>query len=244
MSQDPYIKEVTFKSYHLPNTKGGRFSFQPSVKLSLAVDKYQSVEPLILEISAPRFELNPANVHSVFPPRNSLGEFDNVFPHIEINQSSLPWERWAIPGGNRITNAEKIPWLGLILLQDDELSGKQVSIQSMERVNLRDNLSLPHELSDEPENSEEPLPPIKVLEIDQSLLQSILPSGDDLRWLSHIRTGKDEHGQDYERAILVCNRMPRPGSQAEVHLVSFEHRLSSGAGFPFDYSITSESGKS
>src|SRR5579871_5894343 len=33
-------------------------------------------------VDAPRFSLNPADIHSVYPPSNQNGNFDNSLPHV------------------------------------------------------------------------------------------------------------------------------------------------------------------
>lgn len=95
-----------------------------------------------------RFVLQPADVHAVFPPPGSLGEFSNVLPHIALNRSTLPWERYAIPllqdeeraiakkwrvqSNDMLTDAERefakraeekqaTPWLALLVFHEGEL---------------------------------------------------------------------------------------------------------------------------
>src|SRR4030095_12081012 len=64
-------------------------------------------------VLGPRFELKPEDINSVFPPDGSLGDHSNVLPHIIFNRSTLPWERSADE------SQENIPWLALLLFDDD-----------------------------------------------------------------------------------------------------------------------------
>jgi hypothetical protein len=66
-------------------------------------------------VVAPRFALDPADIHSAFPPDNSSGAFDQNLPHVVLTKRALPWERYLV-AGNRAT-----PWLALLLLSPDEI---------------------------------------------------------------------------------------------------------------------------
>jgi len=233
-SEPVETNKISFEAYHKPGIGAGKYTLQANLDFSIAsstsINENFQANTLEFEVSGPRFILSPSEVHAVFPPRDSLGEFDNVLPHIEINRSTLPWER---PAGK-----EGSPWLCLILLQDDELNDKEkVEIQTMDwaakDTGLRDLLGLQPEISDDPDDEKKPFPPVKVIKILNDFLEDILPTAEDLNWLTHVRVGHDQHGEKFERAILVCNRMPRAGSKAEVHLISLEDRFGSN-GFDFD----------
>ncbi len=222
-------KKVSFLPHHLPTVKAGDYTIEPSLVFNIG----QSVKEtfgasLTFEVAGPRFQLNPAEIHTVFPPKDSLGEFDNVLPHIELTRSTLPWERTAQK------DKREVPWLGLILLQEEELNDpEKVEILRQPWKTLRDALSLPAELSDEPEDAKKPFPDVKTLQVQEAFLKNILPTATDLRWLTHVRAGHDLHGNRFERATLVCNRMPKQGSRAEVHLVSFEGAFNETDNFDF-----------
>lgn len=229
--KDLETNKISFEAYHKPGLSAGKYTLEASLDFSISSSVTQETfqaSTLQFEVSGPRFSLSPSEVQAVFPPRDSQGEFDNVFPHIEINRSTLPWERSA--------GKEDIPWLCLILLQEDELSDKEkVGIQTMpwcdKDTGLRDVLGLEPEVSDEPDDKTKPFPPVKVLKLKQDFLKAIFPTVEDLTWLTHVRVGHDQHGEKFERAMLVCNRMPRAGSKAEVHLVSLEGRLDGAGSF-------------
>lgn len=211
--------KISFEAYHKPGIASGTYSLQAQLDFSIGsstpINQTFQANTLEFEVSSPRFSLSPAEVYAVFPPRDSLGEFDTVFPHIEINRSTLPWERSA--------GKKNLPWLCLILLQEDELTDTaKVNVASKAWTDLRDSLALPEESSDEPDDEQKPFPPVKLLTVEKSFLEAILPTAEDLNWLTHVRVGHDQHGEKFERAILVCNRMPKAGSKAEVHLISLE----------------------
>ena len=246
MADNDTKKTIRFLSYHRPGVQAGKYSIMPSLKFDrdlevlghdFSIHETFKGNKLAIEVRSARFQLNPKDIHAVFPPRNSTGEFDNVLPHIELNQSTLPWER-ASGHNNRQTH-----WLGLLLLQEDEIDSENVELQRMPWTKLRDSLRLEPETSDEPADPKKPFPDINVLQVDQSFLQTILPTATDLQWLTHVRKGQDQHGNSFERAVLICNRMPKPGSRAEVHLVSFEQAFTSEGTFNDTKHTNQASGK-
>ncbi len=219
MSKEP----ISFKGYHRPGLKSGAFKIKSNVVLDSASRGISTTtfEAPSLEIfvAGPRFIFTPKEIYSVFPPRDSFGEHDNVLPHIELEPSILPWQRET---GSKDGN---IPWLALILLQEEEWTDEdKVLVEKKPWEDYRDDVKLASEITDYPEEGKE-FPPLKILQIEFDFLKSIFPSVEDLKWLSHVRIGHDIHGDEAERAVLVCNRIPKAGARAAVHLVSLEGRV-------------------
>lgn len=75
---------------------------------------------LVFSVDAPRFTLNPGDIHSVFPPVNETGHFDNALPHVVFTRRTLPWER-KLDGVPPQFREPFPPWLALLLLQEEEL---------------------------------------------------------------------------------------------------------------------------
>jgi hypothetical protein len=84
-------------------------------------DSYKS--EVVFLVDAPRFTLNPADIHSVYPPANETGRFDNALPHVVFTRRTLPWER-TLDGIPPRLGKPFLPWLGLLLFQEDELQSK------------------------------------------------------------------------------------------------------------------------
>jgi len=219
---------IRFEGYHLPGLQAGVEKLQLTLDLSLPAigpadhhDSFVSPELTVL-ISGPRFIFSPAEIYAVFPPRDSFGEWDNVLPHVELTPSTLPWQR---PSG---ADDRSVPWLALILLQEEEWNDPtKVVAEKMAWEDLRKEVGpeLEQEATDHPPEKGQRFPPVQALRIEQTFLQQIMPTADDMRWLTHVRVGHDSDGQDVERAIVVCNRMPRKGARAAAHLISLEQRL-------------------
>src|SRR5258708_17653809 len=81
-------------------------------------DPYAST--LQFSVDAPRFTLNPTDIHSVYPPSNQTGRFDNALPHVVFTRRTLPWER-TLQGTAPELGKPFPPWMGLLLVQEDEL---------------------------------------------------------------------------------------------------------------------------
>src|SRR5688572_1238011 len=81
-------------------------------------DPYAS--ELAFSVDAPRFTLDPAAVHSVYPPVNETGRFDNALPHVVFTRRTLPWERTLDTRPPELGKAFP-PWMALLLLEDGEL---------------------------------------------------------------------------------------------------------------------------
>jgi hypothetical protein len=76
---------------------------------------------LVFAVDAPRFTFNTSDIHSVYPPVNSSGSFNNSLPHVVFARRTLPWERTL--DGKPPEFGQAFPaWLGILLLTEDELT--------------------------------------------------------------------------------------------------------------------------
>ncbi len=108
-------------------------------------DPYRS--DLVFSVEAPRFTFNPADIHSVYPPVNATGSFDNALPHVVFARRTLPWER-TLDGKPPEFGKAFPPWLGLLLLSEDELTdpatGRMREVTSMPILSgKKDSLLVP-----------------------------------------------------------------------------------------------------
>src|SRR5262249_36968062 len=76
--------------------------------------------------------------------------------------------------------------------------------------------------------------PVTVVDVKKRLLAAMIPSGNDLALLAHVRQTKDAAGKKTgdETAVIIGNRLPRSGARSTVHLVSLEARYKNGS---FDF---------
>ena len=244
--------KIEFIEYHQPALKDGDYTI--SIEQKIIAEEITSDNAFAVtknfSVAGERFDLNPTNIHAVFPPSGSLGEHSNVLAHIILNRSTLPWERITIPineGDNEETKEDKkkIPWLALLLFEAGEKpepkiitiqelknpqpnAGKFPEIVSKDEKPPKDKVFL-HLESGQHEGDK-----LTVIDVEKQLLDKILPAKEDLAYLAHVRQGTDTDGKlvGDELAIIIGNRLPKKGSISTVHLVSIEGRYNDN-GFDF-----------
>ncbi|MBL4709891.1 MAG: hypothetical protein JKY48_15775 [Flavobacteriales bacterium] len=217
------VKKIKFQQFHKPSLESGDYTINITPTFSIAGTT--KTTPLLetnknFSIHGDRFTLARTDVHAVYPPPGSFGDYDTVLPHIILNRSTLPWEREPYES---MPNKNAASWLVLLLFSGAEKpTEKTTTLKKL--INSKKLNGYVTESSDDLTEK------INTIEVEQQLLKSILPSLDDLEYLSHIRLNLDEnkHPIGEERATILCNRLPSPGSGASMHLVSVENRFEKG----------------
>lgn len=178
-------------------------------------------------VAGERFELKPTVVHSVFPPDGNLGDHSTVFPHIILNRSTLPWERMVE------TQATGVPWMALLLFDEDEKpKSKNFTLGELKKPSVEKFPSLELESGQRDEDQ------VTVIDVPASRLKTIMPAADELALLAHVRFGINSQPKSNpeELAIIISNRLPRPGKTSFACLVSVEKRFKRvGGKYEFDY---------
>jgi len=209
-------------------------------------DPYTS--KLQFSVDAPRFSLNPSDIHSVYPPINQSGSFDNALPHVVFTRRTLPWER-TLDGKAPKLGQAFAPWIGLLLVQEDELL---ISDEASKTTNQRHEIkSLPvikHEQEDSLlfpleknilipdlgqndaekwQNEQTQYEKERCLAIDlpADLFSAIAPREKDLPYLAHVRqvdTGNKEVLAINDKgwfSVLIGNRLPQADKDHPDHRV-------------------------
>lgn len=222
-SSNPLKGDIQFISSQSPVIKDGSYSVTITQKLSVN-DQDVSPTPVTqaFQISGPRITLNPQKIKSVFPPAGSSGDRANVLPHIFIQTPSLPWQRMVYSGADALT-----PWLALLVFDADHAPAPAV-LPASDLAKASDSSPFWPGMSDNADSTVQ----VTVIDVDYSILNTIVPGYSDLQYLSHIR--KTEQGdQDSIFSVVVANRFPRAKGKSVVHLVSLENRYNkSGFDFP------------
>jgi hypothetical protein len=224
--------KIEFIQYHQPPLKDGEYQIDVSQSIAAgdkipvdAAEGFYSAKSFY--VAGHRFHLNPQDIFAVFPPAHNLGNHSNVLPHILLNRSTLPWERMAIPGN------EETPWLALLLIHEDETAQTGTSIATLADLQPGSTDS-PYFPGLSLEIGQSTGDKVQVIDIQKDLLSQILPTPNDMRFLTHVRRGTDNDGnvKGRERAVIICNRLPQPGKSSTVYLVSLENRFT-GSGFNY-----------
>lgn len=192
-------------------------------------------------VDGPRFVLNPAQIHMVYPPANQEGVYDNVLPNIVFNNFSLPWSRPIDPnpvvsGGQELlsdADGNVIPWMGLLTLYPGDMeevagvskAGVPHTVLVSELVKPADPKILPPALGDLFGAGDEK---VAVVDMDLTFFQSIAPMLSELPFLAHARVvntgGKVLLGMadDGCFSLLVGNRLPVAAAKNTIYMVSYE----------------------
>jgi hypothetical protein len=217
--------DIEFVGYHRPPLLAG--SYEITVAESVVIDEVEAGSfSLVRQFSVlgTRYALAPTDVHDVFPPEGSLGEHSNVFPHVVLNRSTLPWEREPLPG----PPGDALPWIALLLLTAEE----EVALSTVTLGSLRNPSSSPYWPGLQPvEVGEDDTTQLQVIDLKRSLAESLLPRKTDLPLLAHVRRATDGDLVDpklVELAVIIGNRLPKPGASSTVHLVALEGRYGDG----------------
>ena len=208
-SESNSSERITFIPYLQPPLTSGEYEIRVDQTVSFAPQPFTAKRSFY--VASERIGLTPSTVSTMFPPQGSLGDHSNVLPHIILGRGSLPWER--SPDGTRPGEAPTpLSWL-LLLFDETEKPVPQV-------ISLRDlhngEAYFPEIQLESPQKPEDQ---VTVIDVQRRLLEGIMPGYDDLQYLAHVRRVDGD-----ESAVIVGNRLPRPGSTSTVHLVSVEGR--------------------
>ena len=170
-------------------------------------------------VEGSQWSIDPLTIHARYPPKNQQGVLlDHTLPKIVFQNKSLPWERSI---SETITNPHT-PWLGLLLFNEDEFDEGCQILEEQESFKISPNGV----------ETETPVK-IRVLSVNQTLVQSIAPTLADLPYLAHalqVNTkdkelcGSDEDGIF---SVVLGNRVPTESdTMYHVCLVSMENQHS------------------
>ena len=226
----------------------------PLSKGDYVVDQNQNVKTVGYErkfgftVDAPRFSLQPTDIHSVYPPPGISGPFETTLPHVVLTRRTLPWER-TIDGAAFVASKEnpvRLPWMAVLLFTQNELDHPALTqsekdqraitpatIPVSDSEGAQDGLCLPQFNSKlkpwETKASDGSNPPkCLVIDLPLALFHAVVPSKKDLAYLAHARqidtstkeiTAVDDRGWF---SLIIGNRLPQADRYHRAFLVSLE----------------------
>lgn len=243
--------KVEFIQYHRPNLTDGDYTLTLEQKIKgsgiSAGDHDSFGASMQFSVLGDRYNINPSLVSEVFPQAGGLGAYSNVLPHLILNRSTLPWERYAKPGD------KSVPWLALLVFEEDEL-GNTTKLSKLNGCGITEAqyaqyqktgvASMLYETFQSggkgpvvgwpaltPESGDNGKDRLQILDVSTDTLKKIMPDGKALSYLTHVRqaTAEDDTLVGKEKAVIIANRLPQAGKTTVVHLVSLEGRLDSSS---------------
>jgi hypothetical protein len=181
-------------------------------------------------VAGPRFAVDPADIHTTFPPNGAMGKFAEVLAHVVFTKRVLPWER-GIP-----ELADKVPWMALLVFADGELQGPKEAgnyahtVKVSELIATATGVRKPKLLDVTPAQA---AMSCQTITIPAELFAQVVPTAAELALLAHVRNINTEHKpllgvkEDGAFSVVVASRFPAPGSATLAakniaHLVSLE----------------------
>ncbi len=111
--------KVQFVQSHQTPLNAGKYQINISQNVQIKgtnAETFSATREIV--VSGDAFELNPQEIHTVFPPAGSLGDHSHVLPYIALRRSTLTWERVVQEG------KENAPWLALLVFHEEEKQGE------------------------------------------------------------------------------------------------------------------------
>lgn len=215
---------LKFAQNILPPLESGQYHINVSQQTSIEGCKIES-NSLCFYVKTDRISMNPGEVYSVYPPKDSIGDFGNCLPNIVFHRRTFPWEC--------VVRDEGMPWIALLVISEDE--NAKLATMKFSESRHQDNGTLIPDLEDIEEIDKDQI--CKTVTIPYSLFLDILPYGDDLPYLAHVKeinldnkvTDSEVKGEWF--SCVIANRYPGyplasepddAGIQHTVYLVSLE----------------------
>jgi hypothetical protein len=245
MSNDPDT-DVTFYDNFVPSLKAGEYTVTVSQTLTAAVGSKAPgtpQEPVAQKfiVRGPRFQLDPADVHRVFPPASATGVYGEYLPMIVLNKRALPWEREL----ELTPPAPACPWMALLVFSEQDLPAPQPA-GSLRNPTRATSVPLAQVISPPAgtlgpalrlQDDEDPAAIFcNVIDVPAAAFVGLTPVLADLPLLAHVRrvSTEDKEPQNAKHegwySCVIANRFavapPESGEASRVgnivHLVSLE----------------------
>lgn len=177
-------------------------------------------------VSGRAYTLDVNTIFSTSPAESESGDFSQLLPFITLDTKSFPWERHIADDVNGVP----VPWVALIVLSSREdcteadITVSQLLNEVPERTYFPDKKLLPPVVVEKEDEL------CHIVDISAELYHSILPSYEDMTYLTHVRrvnladTEDEIAAKDGEFSVIMANRFVPTDSgtplRSTVHLVS------------------------
>lgn len=236
---------IRFYDDYVPTLGVGAYLINVSQKIEPPGDAAECyVASQAFSVAGPRYALAPSDIFSVFPPEESLGNYDQFLPHVVLAKEDLPWER------NVFDVTPQAPWMALLVFVADEVFDGQPALLPPDGAtpNRTMTATISAKRFDNPPSGEVAWPEItpewyekdllestqcNVIDVSLPAFRALAPQPGELRSLAHVRqvdpSAKETAVLRISKrgwySILVSKRLPHRRQQATryiAHLVSLE----------------------
>lgn len=233
----PFLEEGTYTAIFSQNISGNQVLSEKKDQQGKVIPNEQKAFKLDLDpkeinfnIAGPRFQFPPSIVHAVHPPAGGQGNYMSHLPKITLKRSTLPWER--SPEGSGVTNSNSASWLFLLLVDETE-RGHIKELNSVTLGGDGEQASLKNDAGSAIGTIEKLGGDIALhshqfnaLSVDGPWAKKLIPTTlEELQYLSFASTKKGKH----EHGVILGNRLPVPGNNSTVYLISLENNFESGS---------------
>ena len=190
MSDAPQF--VEFLESHRPPLTAGEYKISVTQDFSEEPLKRVGGGTWHFTVAGPQFSLSPQEIAAVFPPPGSLGDHSNVFPHVALHRSTLPWERSSDkkPRDKPADWTEAAtPWLALLVYDEDDLEKKEIRVPAPDKSALT---VATLEASDDasyhlPKDAAPGDTAVSAVDVKTTSLRTFVPTALECRLLCHVR---------------------------------------------------------
>lgn len=199
--------KIRFAEESLPTVKKGKAAL--SIHFVGQTEKEtlgESKEEIELVFSRKRFTVAEHEVYSVYPPKESSGDYRYHLPHIVLNRATIPWE----------FSDDSSPSLALFLLRAEENAQyKEVEIKSIRETGSEifasPALGMTAADADKPDGT------CKVVDVPAKQFKALYLNKEQRRLLSHVREVSlddkvtDPEIKDGKFSVVIAHRFPEEG---------------------------------
>ncbi len=224
--------QIQFLAACPPPLEAGTYDIE--VRQSLPALNEDVANNYQMQVTGPRFTLDPNNFNAFYPPPNHRGQFAGKLPQVTLNRRTLPWERTL--DGSESADQSPLPWMAVLLLDESETVIPKVTSGTVadllppgEQGRLPAKILGPQITAASLEIGESLETPCQTIDLDSQLFQDIAPAKSDLPYLAHVRkltssSSSDVAGSpdDPSVAVVLGNRFPNPQNKNFAFLVSLE----------------------
>ena len=239
------IGDIQFYEAIIPPLDDGDYKLTATQKLTglPGATPNPTIDPVTLEFSVrgPRFKLNPADIHSVYPSGNSTA-YEGQIPHLIVSRKTLPWERLLAKDQKRCTSLQTndqelcTPWLALLTIYEDDPGGipKLCSGTVVDLIATKDGGKRPPTTGgtaiteSDLDNGESLDDLCNFIDVPAELFATIAPRVGDLPFLAHARAVNTDNKpiegiiEDGIYSVVISNRVSEVSKLNGAFLVSLE----------------------